>query len=98
MDRPTDFDDLKDFILNGARMRMSYIYKPVMLQTVLQRGGAATREDVARDIVSRDVLRIEHYRRNIVQKMPGMRLVRDGILEFDGDTRIRECVLARRQR
>ena len=71
MDRPTDFDDLKDFILNSARMRMSYIYKPVMLQTVLQHGGTATREDVACDIVGRDVLRIEHYRRNIVQKMPG---------------------------
>lgn len=56
-----------------------------MLKTVLQRRGAATRQDVASDIVSRDVLRIEHYRRNIVQKMPGSRLVRDGILEFDGD-------------
>jgi hypothetical protein len=45
MDRQTDFDDLKDFILNSTRMRMSYIYKPVMLQTVLQRGEAAYRGD-----------------------------------------------------
>ena len=35
MDCPTDFDDLKDFILSSTRMRMAYIYKLVMLQTAL---------------------------------------------------------------
>jgi ATP adenylyltransferase len=86
MDKPANFDDLKAFILDKSRMKMSHVYKPVMLQAVLERGGAATREDIATDIQSRDVLQIEHYRRNVVDKMPGVRLVRDGLLERDGDT------------
>ena len=45
MDRPTDFDDLKDFILNSTRMRMACICKPALLQTVLQRCEAAYRGD-----------------------------------------------------
>lgn len=86
MDKPKDFDDLKDFILSRNRMRMSHIYKPVMLQVVLRQSGAATRDEIASEIMSRDVLQLEHYRRNIVHPMPGKRLVRDGILKFDGDT------------
>ena len=35
--------------------------------------------------MSRDVLQLEHYRKQIVHPMPGKRLVRDGILEVDGD-------------
>ncbi len=64
---------------------MSYIYKPVMLQTVLRQGGIATRDEIAAEIMSRDLLQLEHYRKKIVHPMPGKRLVRDGILEFDGD-------------
>ena len=57
-----------------------------MLQAILQRGGIATRNEIASEIMSRDVLQLGHYRRNIVHPMPGKRLVRDGILEFDGET------------
>ncbi len=85
MDRPADFDDLKHFILDRRRMQMSHVYKPAMLQAVLQRGGTATREEIATEIMSRDVLQLEHYRRKVVHPMPGRRLVRDGILELDGD-------------
>jgi ATP adenylyltransferase len=86
MDNPKDFEDLKDFILSAKRMKMSQVYKPVMLQTVLRQNGTASRDEIASEIMSRDVLQLEHYRRKIVHPMPGKRLVRDGILEFDGDT------------
>ena len=76
----------KAFILDRNRMRMTHVYKPVMLQAVLRRRGAATKEVIASEIMSRDELQIEHYRRNIVHQMPGSRLIRDGILEQDGDT------------
>ena len=76
-------DEFKEFI---RTTRMTHIYKPVMLEAVLRRGGAATKEEIAADIVSRDVLQHEHYRRNIVDQMPGKRLVRDGALVKDGDT------------
>ena len=83
MANPTDFDDLKAFILK--RMRMTHIYKPVMLQSVLREGGSATRDEVAAEIMARDQLQLEHYRKKVVHPMPGKRLVRDGILEFDGE-------------
>ena len=34
MKKPPDFEDLKAFILDRARMRMTHIYRPVMLQAV----------------------------------------------------------------
>jgi ATP adenylyltransferase len=37
--------DLEDFILN--RMRMSHIYQPVMIKTLLQMGGKASVADIA---------------------------------------------------
>jgi hypothetical protein len=65
MAKPTTFEDLKAFILDRNRMRMTHVYKPVMLQAVLRRRGAATKEVIASEIMSRDGLQIEHYRRNI---------------------------------
>ena len=79
------FDDLKDFILDPQRMRMSHLYKPLMMITVLRNGGAASRDEIAADFIGRDVFQLEHYRRNVVDKMPGVRLVRDGVLERQGD-------------
>jgi diadenosine tetraphosphate (Ap4A) HIT family hydrolase len=85
MPKPTTFEDLKAFILDRNRMRMTHVYKPVMLQAVLRRGGAATKHEIAGEIMARDELQIEHYRRNIVHQMPGSRLVRDGVLEQEGN-------------
>jgi len=82
---PTDFDEFKEFVLDTNRMRMSHIYKPVMLQAVLKRGGSATKDEIAADFLARDYLQIEHYRRNVVDRMPGVRLVRDGLLVCAGD-------------
>ena len=44
MAKPTTFEDLKAFILDRNRMRMTHVYKPVMLQAVLRRRGAAQRK------------------------------------------------------
>lgn len=82
----TTFDDLKAFILDPQRMRMSHVYKPLMIIAVLRSGGAASRDQIVAEFLSRDVLQLEHYRRKVVDKMPGVRLVRDGVLERNGDT------------
>jgi ATP adenylyltransferase len=55
------------------------------LQAVLKRGGVATKEEISADIVSRDVLQHEHYRRNVIDQQPGWRLERDGALVKDGN-------------
>ena len=80
-----DLEELKDYILDARRMQMSHIYKPLMLIAVLKRGGQANREEIASDFVGRDIFQLEHYRRNVVDKMPGCRLERDGVLEKSGD-------------
>ena len=81
----TTFDELKAFILDPQRMRMSHVYKPLMIIAVLRNGGAASRDQIAAEFVARDVFQLEHYRRKVVDKMPGVRLVRDGVLERNGD-------------
>ncbi len=42
--------DLEDFIIN--RMRMSHIYQPVMIKTLLQMGGQSSVEDVAKSLLT----------------------------------------------
>lgn len=79
-------ENLDDFIELIRTTRMTHIYKPVMLQAVLRRGGAATRAEIAEDIIQRDVLQHEHYKRKIIDRQPGQRLERDGALVKDGET------------
>jgi ATP adenylyltransferase len=76
------FEDLKKLIQN---MSMTRIYKQVMLQSVLKRGGAASKDEIAGDILASDSFQRDHYRKKVVDRMPGKRLVRDGALVRDGD-------------
>ena len=82
----TTFDDLRAFLRSKTGLRMSHVYKPVMLLEVLRNGGSASKEDIAEAFVLRDSSQIDFYRRKIVHTMPGQRLVRDGLLIRDGDT------------
>lgn len=50
--------DLEDFILN--RMRMSHIYQPVMIKTLLQMGGQASVEDLSKYLLNFDQSQIEY--------------------------------------
>jgi diadenosine tetraphosphate (Ap4A) HIT family hydrolase/5-methylcytosine-specific restriction endonuclease McrA len=78
------FRQLKDYI--GKKMRMQHIYQPVMLMTLLQRKGTATRRQIAKEILARDGSQIEYYEQ-VVQNMVGDVLTRRrGITERDGHT------------
>jgi hypothetical protein len=57
------FKELKEFIADKRKMQTTHIYKPVMIQAVLRNGGAASREEIAKAILSRDTSQIEYYRR-----------------------------------
>lgn len=46
-------------------------------------GGAATKNEIADEIMRRNELQIEHYRRNIGHQMPGQHLVGDGVIVQD---------------
>lgn len=81
----SSFAELKKYLSSKSGMRMAHVYKPVMLLAVLRNGGSATKEQIARDFVLRDQSQIDFYRKTIVHKMPGSRLVRDGLLSLDND-------------
>ena len=53
------YEQLKDFITN--QMKMTHIYQPVMLIELLENAGAATREQIAKAILSHDRSQIEYY-------------------------------------
>ena len=85
------FDNMSDFIQN--RMRMSHIYQPVMLMKILQSGGRATTNDIAKAILLRDPTQLRYYA-EITKRMPGRvltrnrsitRKIRDGyeLIDFD---------------
>ena len=82
----TSFDELINFLSSKSGLRMSHIYKPVMLLTVIRRGGAASKRDIAEKFALNDVQQVDYYCKKIVYPMPGKRLVRDGLLKKEGDT------------
>jgi ATP adenylyltransferase len=75
-------ESLKDFI--EGRMSLSHVYQPVMLLTLLRSGGAATEEQIAREILAMDESQVEYYRQR-VRDMVGRVLASHGVAERDGD-------------
>ena len=72
-----DASHLIDFINN--RMRMSHIYQPVMLTTLIQNGGRASDREIAASILSHDASQLEYYE-NVTRQMVGRVLTRHGIV------------------
>lgn len=73
---------LADFIQN--RMKMSHVYQPVMLKTLLQGGGKASLREIAAAFLALDEAQLEYYEQ-ITKKMPGPVLHRHGLVERDRD-------------
>lgn len=79
-----DFEDLKHYLNSKARMRMSHVYKPVMLLTLIDNGGVASKSDIAREFILADAGMQKEYEKK-VYPMPGKRLVDAGLIDRDGD-------------
>ena len=60
-----NYRDCEDFIQN--RMRMSHVYQPVMLMTLLRSDGKASTTRIAKAILEHDESQIEYY-----EKMPSV--------------------------
>jgi diadenosine tetraphosphate (Ap4A) HIT family hydrolase len=73
--------DLEDFIQN--RMRMSHVYQPVMLMTLLENDGKASTRDIAKAILDHDESQIDYYEK-IVGNMVGQVLRRHGLVTKEG--------------
>jgi hypothetical protein len=64
---------LKDFL--AKKMRMSHLYQPLMLKTLIERGGFAALRDIALSFLVHDESQIEYYI-EITKRMPGPVLTR----------------------
>jgi hypothetical protein len=71
------FEDILTFIL--SRMRMSHVYQPVMIQTLLDNCGEASQETIAKSLLSYDQAQIE-YHENITSSMVGKVLRNHGFI------------------
>jgi ATP adenylyltransferase len=74
------FEELSTFI--RSRMRMSHIYQPVMLMTLLESGGESSVTEIAKSILSHDESQVEYYE-NVTKNMVGRVLASHGIVEKD---------------
>ena len=73
---------LKKYILE--EMRMSHIYQPEMLMTILDGGGKATVEEIAKRLLSKDTSQIDYYGER-VKEMVGRVLLKNGIVKKEKD-------------
>jgi ATP adenylyltransferase len=78
----SEFNRLKHYI--SQKMRMSHVYQPVMLRTILENDGVATTTQIAKALLSRDVSQIEYYEERVKQ-MVGKVLINNGIVQKNKD-------------
>jgi hypothetical protein len=76
-----NYRDYEDFIQH--RMRMSHVYQPVMLMTLLQGEGKASTTKIAKAILDHDESQIEYYEK-IVGNMVGRVLRSHGLVKKEG--------------
>ena len=77
-----EFAALRQFI--SERMRMSHVYQPLMLLTLLKGKGRATIREIARTILARDESQIEYYEQ-ITKNMVGRVLRSHDVVERQGE-------------
>ena len=65
-----------------TEMTMSHVYQPVMVRTILEGGGAATRRQIAAAFLAADLSQLEYYE-NVVSRYPGPVLRRWEIVEHE---------------
>jgi ATP adenylyltransferase len=80
-ERSTVFQQLKTFLTN--QMRMSHLYQPLMLKTLIEKGGAASLRDIASTFLAHDESQIEYYM-EITKRMPGPVLTRHQLVKREG--------------
>ncbi len=73
-------EHLKDYVRNRMRKHMAHIYQPVMLREIIEQGGEASVEDIAKALLSYDQSEIEYYSGR-TKEMVGTVLVNNGVVE-----------------
>jgi hypothetical protein len=76
------FEELAEFI--SHKMRMSHVYQPLLIKTLVAAGGTATLRQVAIAFLTEDESQITFYQDRI-RDMPFPVLRRHGVVRRDGD-------------
>src|SRR5579862_7305631 len=76
------YDELIEFLEH--QMRMSHIYQPLLIRTLVDAGGAATLRQLAQAFVVQDESQLRFYEDRI-KKMPIPVLSSRGVVKRDGD-------------
>ena len=74
-----NFEELQDFIAH--RMRMTHIYQPLMIKTLLESGNKATAEDIARGFLNEDKAQLEYYTL-IAKRWPSTTLRKHNVVSY----------------
>ncbi|MCX4190830.1 HIT domain-containing protein [Methylophaga sp. OBS3] len=75
-----DFEGLKSYLRSKTGMRMSHVYKPVLLLTLINNNGVASTSEIAREFILADAGMQKEYEKR-VYPMPGKRLEGVGLIE-----------------
>lgn len=76
------FDQLVDFLSN--RMKMSHIYQPLLIRSLVDAGGSATLRQLATYFLSQDESQLLYYEKRI-KEMPLKVLSKHKVVEADGE-------------
>jgi ATP adenylyltransferase len=76
------FQRLASFLTK--QMRMAHLYQPLMLRTLIEKGGTVSLRDIASSFLAHDESQIEYYI-EITKRMPGPVLTRHQLVQRDGD-------------
>lgn len=76
-----DFEELEHFIEHV--MKMTHVYQPLMIKTLLESGGTATAEDIARDFLNEDKAQLEYYIA-IAKRWPKITLQKHNVIKYTG--------------
>ena len=77
-----NYTELCNFI--ESKMRMSHIYQPILLKTVVESGGSATIRAIALEFLKYDESQVQYYE-TIVKQMPVKVLMRHDVISKDKD-------------
>ena len=75
-----DFKTLEHFI--KKKMKMTHIYQPLMIRTLLSSDNTATVEDIARAFVNSDPSQLEYYKQ-IAKRWPHITLRKHNVIKYD---------------
>ena len=74
------FSRIRNFI--STAMQMSHVYQPVMLRTLIDKGGKASISEVAQALLAEDRAQLDYYR-EITKRMPGAVLRKRGVVDYN---------------